>query len=153
MNMTLKLDNSLTYVQVNEILAESLRIISEIEGVTIAEMKSRSRYRPIAEARQIHCYIMKEAFNKRKMSLAVIGNSVNRDHATVLHSVTLIRDLMHTQTGYRQKIDYITDKVLSAVEPTLEPDSQGYITKKIELLKKTITEHEAEIARLSLLLD
>lgn len=65
-------------------------LISEKLGVSKDLLKSKSRKREIVEARQLFFALLKR---DSTYSLASIGKLLNRDHATVLHSLRAVRDL------------------------------------------------------------
>ena len=71
------------------------KILSEVEqifGITALDMKSKKRQNEIVEARQIAMYVMRET---TQLSQKAIGAEFGgRDHTTVLHSVTSVKDLM-----------------------------------------------------------
>jgi chromosomal replication initiation ATPase DnaA len=90
---------------------EMLSMIANTEGVTIREIKTKSRRREVNYPRMAYMffqYIIEKSkpINVRK-TLKVIGNDVNRDHATVLHAFKVCcRDLKYHK-AYREKIhDY-----------------------------------------------
>jgi len=61
-----------------------MQIVSEMCNVTVDEMLSRTRIREVVDARQLYCFIMREKFG---FPLSKIGRSINRDHATAIHSI------------------------------------------------------------------
>ena len=71
------------------------KILSEVEqifGITAVDMKSKKRQNEIVEARQIAMYVMRET---TQLSQKAIGAEFGgRDHTTVLHSVSSVKDLM-----------------------------------------------------------
>ena len=68
---------------IGSILAE----VSEVMKVPVDLLKSKTRERPISEARQFY---FKRARLFTKASAKRIGELVNRDHATVLHGVKVV---------------------------------------------------------------
>lgn len=67
-------------------------------------LHSRSRKREIVQARQLAMYLSREMTNA---SLSSIGTQIGgKDHATVLHAIKTVRDLMEIDRGMRQ---YVTD--------------------------------------------
>ena len=66
-----------------------LKFVSDHLRISTDEMRGKARWRAIVEARQIFCYICRKLL---PLSLSQIGNIINKDHATVLHSVKTIED-------------------------------------------------------------
>ena len=60
------------------------QIKETIENDLIINLSENSRRRAITEARSVYYKI---CYDKLNMSLSAIGETVNRDHATVLHSL------------------------------------------------------------------
>ena len=71
-----------------------LSIICRASGVAKEDILSKSRKREVVAARQAYCYYAKQRTNH---SLLVIGDLVDRDHATVIHSINKIEDLIDTK--------------------------------------------------------
>ena len=61
---------------------EIMREVAEAYGVTLDDLRSRSRIARLATARAVACYILNRCLN---MSTTEVGRSVFRDHATVMH--------------------------------------------------------------------
>lgn len=70
--------------------------------VTEVELKGRSRLREIAEVRQIAMYAIKSQC--QGATLKSIGKMFNRDHTTVLHSITVVTNLFQTNKNYKSKV-------------------------------------------------
>jgi hypothetical protein len=76
----------------------------------------KSRKREIVEARQM---CMTYAKNLTTCSLAKIGLNIGgKDHATVLHSVKTVNNLIETDSGYKARYDMILNNILSYVDNT-----------------------------------
>lgn len=77
------------------------QIKETIETDLLVNLSENSRRRAIIEAR---CVYYKICYDKLNMSLAAIGKTVNRDHATVLHG---IRAVFPTLEHYNKELyDY-----------------------------------------------
>lgn len=57
--------------------------VAERRGLSVADLKGRSRHRPVVLARQEAMYLMRHHF--AHYSLPLIGSFFDRDHTTVLH--------------------------------------------------------------------
>ncbi|MCI2082575.1 MAG: chromosomal replication initiator protein DnaA [Bacteroidales bacterium] len=72
-------------------------------------LHSRSRKREIVQARQLAMYLSREMTNS---SLSSIGSQIGgKDHATVLHAIKTVRDLMETDRGIRQYVNDLQKKI------------------------------------------
>lgn len=63
-----------------------LREVSEASGIPIARILGPSRVRPVVEARQLVCHVLR----RHGMSYPQIGKVIGRDHTTVIHSVRAV---------------------------------------------------------------
>lgn len=63
----------------------AFRVAAET-GVTVAEMRTSTRVRSVARARQVAMFRAR----REGKTLEAIGRFFNRDHTTVLHAVALI---------------------------------------------------------------
>ena len=68
----------------SELHGSVVLIIFELTGVTEEQMRSSIRVRELVEARQVYMWAMR---SESPTALSSIGVRMNRDHATVLHSV------------------------------------------------------------------
>lgn len=66
--------------RLRDILAETANAF----GLSVGDLRGKSRCRSIAWIRQAYCY---EAYSYGRWSMPQIGRTINRDHTTVLHSV------------------------------------------------------------------
>ena len=93
----LKNDTYITQDSINYITNITLRIIKEVAAqvrkVNLYLLSMRTRKREIVEARQLYFYFAKKT---ELYTLESIGNEVNRDHATVMHGISTINDLLET---------------------------------------------------------
>ncbi len=63
------------------------------------ELFSKSRKREIVIARQTGMYIINKKYGK-KMSVTSVGDIYDKDHATVLHAIKTINNLMETDRRF-----------------------------------------------------
>jgi chromosomal replication initiator protein len=85
------------------------KFVSEYFGVTIEQMKDKTRKREIVIARQVAMYFAKEYTN---MSLKSIGSHFGgRDHSTVIHALTSVSDLMDTDKKFRATMQDLIKKI------------------------------------------
>lgn len=96
-----------------------MNLIAFATGITIEQMKSKTRKREIKEARQLfHCFCKKYT----TLSLAVIGSYTGNDHATVKHSVNVVNNLRETEKVYMSKYDRIRILIKSELNKIDKPE-------------------------------
>jgi chromosomal replication initiator protein len=86
------------------------RVVSSHFGISIEKIRGKRRYRDLAFARQVCCYLMRKHTN---MGCVAIGNRLGgRDHATVLHNANVIKDLMSVEDAVLRDVKYIEKRVV-----------------------------------------
>jgi chromosomal replication initiator protein len=93
-----------------EITIEAIqKMVCEYFDVPYNRVLQKTRKREIVQARQITMYLSK-AFTKN--SLKTIGEHFGgRDHTTVIHSCQTVKDLMDTDSLFREDVAELTQKV------------------------------------------
>ena len=90
-------------------------------SLTVETIKSKSRVKPLPEARFI-CYELIK-YNT-ELSLKSIGKIFSgRDHSTIINGLKAVSDWKHTDVEFRQKFLYLETLInleLEKVEPELE---------------------------------
>lgn len=86
-----------------EVSIEAIQqIVCEYFDITIDQLKSKTRKRKIAQARQVAMYLSKKLTSK---SLKLIGqNFGGRDHSTVIHACQSVMNLMETNRIFQEDI-------------------------------------------------
>jgi chromosomal replication initiator protein len=70
---------------------EILSIVAEYFNVNVKELKSRKRGKKLCIPRHLYCLIAK---SETKLSLREIGELIQRDHATVIHAIKNVGNLV-----------------------------------------------------------
>jgi chromosomal replication initiator protein len=93
-----------------EITIETIqRMVCEYFDLPYDKLLQKTRKREIVQARQITMYLAK-AFTKN--SLKTIGEHFGgRDHTTVIHSCQTVKDLMDTDSLFRENVTELQQKV------------------------------------------
>lgn len=93
-----------------EITIENIqKMVCEYYDVPYDKLQQKTRKREIVQARQITMYLAK-AFTKN--SLKTIGEHFGgRDHTTVIHSCQTVKDLMDTDSVFKENVIELTQKV------------------------------------------
>lgn len=79
------------------------RICSEFD-ISKKELLSKRRLRYIVLPRQVLMYILRKEY---KLTLERIATLLNKNHATVLHSVNTIDNLMSYDSDLKNKVNYL----------------------------------------------
>ena len=80
------------------------QLVCEYFNITEEALLSKSRKRQIVQARQIAMYISRNQLN---CSLTTIGAELGgKDHATVMHAISTVSDLIETDKSFRR---YVSD--------------------------------------------
>lgn len=88
----------------NKELLEILQKVCDASGIMPHDILSKTRKREIVIARQLFCYITVKYFN---YTLKNVGNFLNRDHSTVVHSVNAYTDYL--QMKYKNETTIYED--------------------------------------------
>lgn len=109
------------------------RIIDKEVGYDISK---KNRKRSHTYARAIYCKIAREMGGPRQNSLSDIGEVINRDHATVLHSLNVVFPFAIKESGF--KMLYLTLKAIFVDQDQTEDefDAVKSLSDKIVHLEK-----------------
>lgn len=83
-------------------------VVSETFGVSRDEMTSNQRAAKISNARNVCMYILK---NITSMTLKEVGSYFNKNHATVLHSITKCTENMESDADFKATVNNIIRQV------------------------------------------
>jgi chromosomal replication initiator protein len=99
----------MTKSEKQQLASDILNTVSNYYGVTINELKGKCRKRRIVKPRQVIMFLLR---TKARMVLSDIGEVMNRDHTTVIHSITCIQnDITHPYDDSLEK-DLININIL-----------------------------------------
>ncbi|HBG70665.1 MAG: chromosomal replication initiation protein DnaA [Bacteroidetes bacterium GWF2_43_63] len=85
------------------------KMVCDYFNISVEQMHSSSRKREIVQARQLAMYFAKTL---TKSSLASIGTDIGgKDHATVLHAVRTVKNLIDTDKHFRVYVEEIEKKI------------------------------------------
>lgn len=83
---------------------EILKIVSNTLDVNIELFSERNKKQYIVDARHIYFYMIKKIL-LIEISYAELGKIINRDHASVMHSCAIAKNLTETDFDFRAKLD------------------------------------------------
>ena len=106
-------------------------IVNDFYGIEIDEKVRRYNY---VEARMIYYKLVRD---NTHYSLTKIGETVNRDHATVLYGLRQFKDWVETDKELRTDYETLRDRL----KKIIDDDPEGF--KKIEV--KTIEGHYEQL--------
>lgn len=83
-----------------------------VENYFKIQLNSKTRRKEFVEARAIYYKLLRE---NTRMSLAAIGKTMNRDHATALHSIRKIEDWLQYDRQLKQDYNTLNARVQHAI--------------------------------------
>lgn len=107
MELAEKVVSKVVNIVPDELSPEKIRsVVCKFYSISEDSILSKTRVREVANARHITMYLSKQ-FTKR--SLSEIGRVVGgRNHATVLHSCSVVGDLMETDKEFKCQVEEIS---------------------------------------------
>jgi chromosomal replication initiator protein len=116
----------------NDIILERIIMhVCSFYGIKREELFKVTRVKDIVKARAVVYYI---AYNSNQMTYQFIGNRFNKDHATVLHSVKQLSNLMDTYRDIRIEVKRIEQLVSYGIGGLIIGDVNLLETKKITMI-------------------
>ena len=91
------------------------RMVAEYYDIRLGDMTSKQRPNNIAFPRQVAMYLCREMTDQ---SLPAIGNGFGRNHATVLHAHRTVGSKMKTDSGLRQTILSLQQRLGGVAAPS-----------------------------------
>ncbi|MEM7106153.1 MAG: chromosomal replication initiator protein DnaA [Bacteroidota bacterium] len=89
------------------------KMVAEHYDLTVEKLQGKTRKRSIVIARQLSMYLAKNLTNK---SLKVIGDNFGgRDHSTVIYSCKAVKDLMDTDTIFKDSVHELEKKIKMSI--------------------------------------
>jgi hypothetical protein len=125
-------------------VAKIIQIVCDHTGVTLAELRDRTRKRRIVEPRQICFHILRTLLPGRQATtLSGIGRIFNKDHASVLHGYRACINMLDTDASFRTTYAQIMKKCKESV---ISPGAEDANTR--EALIETIKEMTERVRRI-----
>ena len=84
------------------------KAIQEQFGCTFAELSIKSRKRIFSEPRAIACYLLRK---HTQMTLEEIAQTFNRNHASVVYNVKLIKEWMLFDYKFYIIVKYLEERI------------------------------------------
>jgi len=92
-----------------EITVENIqKLVADYFDIPVEDLRKKSRKREVVVARQLSMYFAKEFTSE---SLKNIGEFFAKDHSTVLYSHKAVRDMIDTDTGFKDTVEKLKRQV------------------------------------------
>lgn len=145
----------------------ALNVVSDYYGLDPERLKYKTRARHISEKRQMFYYIAYNSWHgNNALTLTEIGSFLGYDHATVLHGIRKISELMKVEKALRREVDEISYRLAQInlkreklreqykAEFTDELVALGFrMQEDLTLIKDSINDHVMEEWRKGTILD
>jgi chromosomal replication initiator protein len=107
---------NIAFFRSNELVSEIRKIVCQFYGVTQEQLEGKRGKGILPWARQVFCYMCKKY---TRFTQKGIGDLINRDHTTIIHSVRIVNDNIYTYPEFKEQIDSIesniSDKIYTKV--------------------------------------
>ena len=120
-------------------IADIILYTAEEFGLTVDDIKGKSRVRHLVRARQVACFLAREMTGH---SYPHIGGIMGgRDHSTIIHACRLVPELTKRDARFAETIDFIRKRVTEATEvlksqPRISPEQEmAEAVRKCEALE------------------
>lgn len=78
--------------------------VCAVLGVTKSSLVSKKQHRKVAEARQVIWWLLHNKITPNTLTLMTLGKLFKRDHATVIHSISKINDIVTVDGEFRDRL-------------------------------------------------
>jgi chromosomal replication initiation ATPase DnaA len=90
-----------------------LRSVTQVFGISPEKMLERTRKAYVVAARQVYFYFL---YNELHWTLQKIADECNMNHATVMHSIRVVKDHADVEPDYNKKLFAIKKMIDSSVK-------------------------------------
>lgn len=113
-------ENKVAHEHGFEMAKEIIRLVAIESKIPLESISAKGRPTEITRPRQICSFLLIEDFG---LSTPVIGNSINRDHSTVLHAYSKVKNLLEREDPY-------TTELISNIQSKYTPWLQTFLKTK-----------------------
>jgi chromosomal replication initiator protein len=92
-----------------------LELTASYFNLSVADLVSKSRSRPLTTARHVAMYLLRE---QTGLSLIKIGDLFDRDHTTVMHGIKKVEALMKARGGLYRQVQELTRSLRAPARAT-----------------------------------
>lgn len=86
-----------------DMIQDAIYQVTNIEPKVLGQ---KHRHKHISEARKMYCYFVKQKMN---LSLKQIGDTIGRDHTTIIHNIQVFKDLYRYDEAFRKMADDVSN--------------------------------------------
>ncbi|MBL0317476.1 MAG: hypothetical protein IPP69_17595 [Flavobacteriales bacterium] len=133
---------------IDKMMEKIILEICEAENLNPIVFKSKHKGQEYVEVRQIYAALMYDKFVGMGISLARVGRTINRDHATVKHCCKVVQDRIEIWPNFPSRVAHIESIIDAVIRPWLYPNTREYLSSEIYKLKQKIEKHEQELHEL-----
>ena len=109
-NSELYVKNKRMYMNYNAHVENISRLVFSYFNVPLEKIKVNNRKAQVIRAKQFTAFFLKREIYK--ITLEEIGKVFNRDHATMIHSIRKINDLIEVDAEYRTYHEELCIKII-----------------------------------------
>ena len=109
-NSELCVKNKRMYMKYNAHVENISRLVFNYFNVPLEKIKVNNRKAQVIRAKQFTAFFLKREIYK--ITLEEIGKVFNRDHATMIHSIRKINDLIEVDSEYRTYHEELCIKII-----------------------------------------
>jgi len=109
-NSELYVKNKRMYMNYNAHVENISRLVFNYFNVPLEKIKVNNRKAQVIRAKQFTAFFLKREIYK--ITLEEIGKVFNRDHATMIHSIRKINDLIEVDAEYRTYHEELCIKII-----------------------------------------
>ena len=129
------------------ILNEILKFVCDFHEESLEEILSKKRIQNLVEVRQLYSYLAKT--HALEFTFGEIGNVLNKDHSSIVHSVNAIKNRMVISNDYVYKVGVLEEafkqqfeqkKHKGKVEPSIFLEKSAQLRERIAKLEAELTE-------------
>lgn len=130
------------------ILHEILKFVCDYFEENLQEILSKKRIQNLVEVRQLYSYLAKT--HALEFTFGEIGNVLNKDHSSIVHSVNVVKNRLAISNDYAYKVELLEDAFKQQFKQrnlkTNGPPSIFLL--KSDKLRERILQLESEISEL-----
>lgn len=95
---------NLAYFRSKDLVNEIMNVVCEYFEVTRKQIEGPRGKRIIPWARHVFCYLMRKY---TRFGVTSIGDILNRDHTTIIHSTKVVKDNIEVYSEYKEQLTAI----------------------------------------------
>jgi hypothetical protein len=121
--------------------------VCDFHEESLEEILSKKRIQNLVEVRQLYSYLAKT--HALEFTFGEIGNVLNKDHSSIVHSVNAIKNRMVISNDYVHKVGVLEEafkqqfeqkKHKGKVEPSIFLEKSAQLRERIAKLEAELTE-------------